>query len=102
VLRTIELILGLQPLSQYDAAAAPLYAAFMMQPDTAPYAALPARWPLSEINPPGQRRSALDPRVFRRPDFADEDVLNEEIWASVRSTPMPPARHSALLVRGEK
>jgi YVTN family beta-propeller protein len=101
VLRTIELILGIAPMSQYDAAADPLFAAFTLQPDTAPFAALPALWPLDERNPPGQR-STLNPRVFLRPDFADEDVLNREIWASARSTPMPAPRHSLAMVRGEK
>ena len=99
VLRTIELILGLPPLSQYDAAATPLFPAFTTAPDTAPYAALPSRWPLQEVNPLGGH-SRLDPRVFRAPDLADEDVLNREIWGSVRQTPMPAPRHSVAMVRG--
>jgi hypothetical protein len=101
VLRTIELILGIKPMSQYDAAADPLFAAFTTRADETPYAALPALWPLDERNPAGLR-SALNPRVFLRPDFADEEVLNREIWTSARSTPMPAPRHSAMLVRGEK
>ena len=102
VVRTIELILGLKPMSQYDAGATPLFPAFTTQPDTAAYAALPSRWPLNEVNPQGGRRSSLDPRVFRRPDLADEDVLNREIWASARTTPMPIPRHSVAMVRGER
>jgi YVTN family beta-propeller protein len=94
VLRTIELILGLRPMSQYDAAATPLFAAFTMRPDPAPFTALPSRWPLEETNPRGH--SMLDPRVFRRPDMADETTLNREIWASVRTTPMPAPRHSVM------
>jgi len=100
VLRTIELILGIKPMSQYDASADPLFAAFTTAADTAPFAALPALWRLDERNPVGFR-SSLNPRVFLRPDFADEEVLNREIWASARSTPMPAPRHSAMLVRGE-
>ena len=95
VLRTIELILGLGPMTQYDAAAEPLFDAFTTQPDSAPWAALPSTWPLNEVNPVGQR-SSLDPRLFRRPDMADEDVLNREIWASARTTPMPAPRHSVM------
>jgi DNA-binding beta-propeller fold protein YncE len=100
VLRTIELILGLRPMSQFDAAAMPLFTAFMTRPDSAAYTALPARWPLEELNPPG--RSALDPRAFTRPDFADDQVLNREIWASVRRTPMPAPRHSAMAMQGAR
>ena len=50
VLRTIELIFGLPPMSQYDAAAAPMYNAFQPTPDTAPYTHLPARISLDERN----------------------------------------------------
>ena len=101
VLRTIELILGIGPMSQYDAAADPLYDAFTTDADTAPFAALPARWPLDERNPFGLR-STLNSRVFLRPDFADEDVLNEEIWASARSSRMPAPRHSLAMARRER
>jgi len=93
-------VLGLPPLSQYDAGAMPLFPAFVSRADTAAFAALPARWPLEEMNPPG--RSALRPADFRRPDFADEEVLNREIWTSVRSTPMPAARHSAMIVQRDR
>ncbi|HVO36174.1 MAG TPA: alkaline phosphatase family protein, partial [Gemmatimonadales bacterium] len=101
VLRTIELILGIKPMSLYDAAAMPLYDAFSMRPDTTAFAALPALWPLDERNPVG-RRSALNPRVFLRPDFADENVLNREIWSSVRTTPMPPPRHSVITLKRDE
>ena len=101
VLRTIELILGIKPMSQYDAAATPLFNAFTAEPDTAPVAALPSLWPLDETNPLGQR-STLNPRVFLRPDFADEVVLNREIWASARSTPMPAPRHSVVTVKRDR
>jgi YVTN family beta-propeller protein len=39
VLRTIELLLGLRPMTHYDAAARPLAASFQPQPDATPYAA---------------------------------------------------------------
>jgi len=105
VLRTMELILGIAPMSQYDAAATPLFDAFDARPDTAPWAALPALWPLDERNPAGMGRrrvSTLDPREFLRPDFADEDVLNREIWASARSGPMPAPVHSLMMARRER
>ena len=40
MLRTMELILGLQPMTQFDAAASPMYHSFQAQPDPAPYLAL--------------------------------------------------------------
>src|SRR5439155_22316990 len=50
VLRTIELILGLPPMSQYDAAASPLYGAFDSAPNMSPYRRIDARVPLDEKN----------------------------------------------------
>ncbi len=41
VLRTIELLLGMQPLSNYDATAVPLYAAFGATPNLASFDATP-------------------------------------------------------------
>src|SRR5205085_4956803 len=37
MLRTMELILGLKPMSQFDAAARPMYNAFQNKPDLTPY-----------------------------------------------------------------
>jgi hypothetical protein len=53
VLRTIELLLGLQPMTQFDAAATPLHNAFSPKPDPRPYEAAAPRVPLDETNPAG-------------------------------------------------
>ena len=42
MLRTIELILGLEPMSQFDAEAAPMRASFQPEPDLSPFSALAA------------------------------------------------------------
>src|SRR6267143_930861 len=83
VVRTIGLLLGIGPLSQYDAGAAPLWNAFDSRPDFAPYAFVPARWRLDEHNPVALRSRVPD-RDLAGPDRADEATLNAEIWASVR------------------
>ncbi len=51
MLRTIELILGLNPMSHYDAGAMPMWTAFTSTPNFQPYTAEPARVPLDERNP---------------------------------------------------
>jgi DNA-binding beta-propeller fold protein YncE len=102
VLRTIELILGLPPMSQYDAAATPLFNAFSPAPDRRPYAAIRARVSLDEKNAasaPGARESArMD---FSAPDRAPDLALNEIVWKAMRGagSPMPPPRRAAF-VRG--
>ena len=52
MVRTIELILGLAPLSQYDAAAQPMFNSFTDQADLAPYVAEPARINVNATNGP--------------------------------------------------
>src|SRR5262249_44497302 len=93
MLRTIELLLGLPPMSQYDAAATPMSAAFSARPDLTPYAALSARVPLDEKNDAlafGAEASAA--MNFDEPDRTPELELNEIVWKSVRGadSPMPP------------
>ncbi len=99
VLRTIELILGLQPMSQFDATAAPMYATFQTKPDETGYTARPAQVDLEEKNGPsawGARDSAR--MNFREADRADDIVLNEIIWRSVRgaNSPMPAPVRAAF------
>jgi DNA-binding beta-propeller fold protein YncE len=100
VLRTIELILGLPPMSQYDAAATPMYNAFHATPDTSPFTHLPARIPLDESNDwssPGARASLQ--MNLREADRAPEQALNEILWQSIHGAGavMPPPRRTGFI-----
>jgi YVTN family beta-propeller protein len=100
MLRTMELILGLPPMSQYDAAATPMYGSFTNKADMTPYKALPARIDITERNPanaPGAVRSAeLD---FSVEDAAPDIEFNEIIWKGVRGadSTMPAPVRSAFV-----
>jgi hypothetical protein len=96
VVRTIGLLLGLPPLSQYDAGATPLWTAFRARPDVTPFAALPNRWPLDERNPRAFRSRVPD-QDLARPDVADEEELNAEIWSSVHPRQRSPAPRTGFL-----
>ena len=101
VLRTMELILGLEPMSQYDASATPMYGVFQPTPDTAPYSALPARVPLDELNTFTSYGAQASLRMnLEVADMAPELELNEIIWRSVRGadSPMPPPKRAAFIV----
>ncbi|OLC78984.1 MAG: hypothetical protein AUH78_01625 [Gemmatimonadetes bacterium 13_1_40CM_4_69_8] len=99
VLRTIEVILHLDPMSQYDAAATPLWNAFTSRPGTAAFAHLPSTWPLDERNP-SAFRSRIPDRDLARADAADEEELNREIWESVHpGSAVPPVRRSLAVAR---
>jgi len=101
-LRTMELILGLEPLSQYDAAATPLYNAFSLTPKLAPFTALPPRIDVNEKNDPrawGARESGE--MNLAEADRAPDLLLNEIVWRSVRGphSKMPPPVRAAWLKR---
>jgi YVTN family beta-propeller protein len=95
ILRTIEQILGLPPMNQFDASATPMFDCFSGTPDFTPYTALPANVPLDELNPEAEaindaalRNDALVSATlnFREIDKAPEDVLNRILWRSMRGS----------------
>ena len=100
MLRTMELILGLPPMSQYDAGATPMYSSFTTTANLTPFKLRQARIDLTEKNQPnapGSRQSAMW-------DFSKEDTLpdiefNEVIWKSVKGadSPMPAPVRSAFV-----
>jgi YVTN family beta-propeller protein len=91
--KTIELLLGLPPLNQFDASATPMTTCFTSSPDFTPYDAVPNEIPLDQLNPPAgsirdpvQRKWALKSLELPLDDVdeADEDTLNRIIWHAVR------------------
>ena len=85
MLRTIELILGLPPMSQYDAAAIPMFDAFQDRADLTPYEARPNQISLDELNTAESYGAELSMRMnWDTIDDAPEDLLNEIIWRSVK------------------
>lgn len=95
VLRTIELILGLEPMSQFDASATPMYRAFRNKPDLTPYTCRKPATDLHAINPPRKESALLRAIDFSEPDrlsLAQEIELNKAIWRSVKGDePYPGA-----------
>ncbi len=76
VLRTIELLLGMQPLSNYDASALPLYAAFGTAPNLAPVDAMPPQIDTRARNSITTFAAAVSERLdFSRPDANPPGVL---------------------------
>jgi YVTN family beta-propeller protein len=102
MLRTIELILGLPPLSQFDAAASPMFASFTAAPDLAPYAHVPAKIDLGATNTAtaygAERSKAMD---FSEYDKVDDFALNEILWRSIKgeNAALPPAVRRAIAYR---
>ncbi len=104
-LRTIELIAGLLPMSQYDAAAEPLWRCFDASAVHAPFQARPSQTNLFEKNTAfneWQRKS--EHFNFDREDLAPDQELNEVLWFACRGAvvPSPPPVHSAFVKITEK
>jgi len=95
MLRTMEMIMGLRPMTQFDAAARPMSAAFQAVADPAPYEAEKPRVPLDERNPlhstTAERSSRLD---FSEEDRADADELNDILWLAIKGVHAPPPASS--------
>jgi len=97
----MELILGLKPMSQFDAAATPMFHSFQAEPNLTPYTHIPAKVSLTELNTEkswGAKQSlAFD---FDKEDAADDLLFNEVIWRSVKgaNSPMPPPVRAAFFL----
>lgn len=99
MLRTMELIIGVEPMTQFDAAARPMYNAFDATPDTTPYEALPPRIDITATNQALAWGADLSEQMdFSIPDAADDLLLNEIVWRSVRGSEsrMPPPIRAAF------
>jgi YVTN family beta-propeller protein len=91
MLRTMELILGLRPMTSYDAGARPMAGAFQAKADPTPYAAQKPRIPLDQRNPAASPTAARSARLdFSEADRNDDDELNDILWRAIRKTD-PPA-----------
>jgi YVTN family beta-propeller protein len=100
MLRTMELILGLEPMSQFDAAARPMYRTFAGKPNLERYRHVIPEVNLDAVNTVTAWGAKLsDSFDFSREDAADDLLLNEVIWRSVRgaNSPMPPPVHAAFV-----
>jgi hypothetical protein len=102
MIRTIELILGLPPLSQYDAAARPMFASFTDKPDLTPIQHELARIDLGATN----ARTAYGAARSAKMDFSDYDLvddfeLNEILWRAIKGkdAPLPPTVRRAIANR---
>lgn len=91
MLRTMELILGLQPMTAFDAGARPMASAFAAKPDLRPYEAEKPRIPLDTRNAAANATAARSAKLdFAEADRIDDDELNDILWLAIRGT-KPPA-----------
>ena len=99
MLRTMELILGLQPMTQFDAAAAPMFNSFAATANTGPFVALPANVDLTTTNSVASWGSEIKFNLAKE-DAADDLLFNEVIWRSVKGNDhaMPAPTHAGFVM----
>ena len=100
MLRTMELLLGMEPMTQYDAAANPMYACFGKTADLKPYVHLPAQVDLHATNTAVAWGAAESEKMnLAKEDAADDLLLGDIVWRSVRGadSPMPPPIRAAYV-----
>jgi YVTN family beta-propeller protein len=100
VLRTIELILGLPPMTQYDAAAIPMWRCFNNTPDHQSFSYIPNIIDLNERNTAENKWQQMSERFdFTAEDKVNDSEFNEVIWKAVRGvdSPCPPSVRAAFL-----
>ena len=100
MVRTIELILGMAPMSQYDAAATSMWRSFSKVPNRKIFNAIPAKVDITEVN----KKDGPLARKSKTFDFSKEDRVNdfefsEVIWKGVKgeNSVMPAPKRSAFV-----
>lgn len=100
ILRTIQLMLGLPPMSQLDLVAMPMADCFTSQPDLTPYNPLPNNIRLNEMNPKlsaisGKQhywaKKSMKMNLEENDDLDEEEevALNRVLWHSVKGYNVP-------------
>jgi YVTN family beta-propeller protein len=105
MLRTMELILGISPMSQYDAAATPMWRSFSKTPNNQPFMARKNNINLDERNVAVNRNSIKSAEFdLSKPDLINDLEFSQIVWQSVKGlkSSMPAPKRSAFLVLKEE
>lgn len=100
MIRTMELILGLPPMTQYDASAKSMWRSFTSHVDATPFNHLPENTPLNERNVKKDRWQAMCEKY----DFSIEDNVpdvefNQVLWHGIKGSNVPyPAIHRSAFL----
>ena len=99
-LKTIEMILGMQPMSQYDAGANTAWRCFEKTANPLGFVAKPLQWDINEKN---TRTSAMQRKSelfnFKKEDSINDHEFNEVLWKGLKGADaiVPAPRRAAFL-----
>ena len=101
MVRTMELILGLPPMSQYDAAATPMWRCFTAQPDFTPFKTVEANVNIDEKNIADNILSKQSAHFnLAKLDAVPELEFNQVLWKAIKGldSEMPAPRRAAFVL----
>jgi hypothetical protein len=101
ILRTIELILGIPPMSQYDAAATPLWRCFTSTPNYATYNYVPENVDLNDKNMVVNKLSKQSEVFnFSKEDEVPDAAFNEVLWKGIKgiNKTVPAPKRAAFIM----
>lgn len=85
MLHTMELILGMEPMTQYDAAAVPMFRSFTANANATPFTALPSNINLNDMNPSKSKLAGMAKGLdFSREDVVPDVLMNAMLWKSIK------------------
>jgi hypothetical protein len=97
VLRTMELVLGMRPMTHFDAGARPMFGSFSQSPSAQPYTLINPKISLTDRNAAKGSGAAASARMdFHDADLADDDELNAVLWRAIKHTDPPVPTRSAF------
>jgi YVTN family beta-propeller protein len=104
IVRTIELILGLPAMSQYDAAATPMWQSFSKTADATPFKSLPGNIDLKNkniaVNKWQLQSEALN---FAKEDAVPDIEFNKILWHGIKGDAVPfPAPKRAAFIKAKE
>ncbi|MFM2146476.1 MAG: hypothetical protein RL732_1312 [Bacteroidota bacterium] len=106
MLRTMELILGIPPMTQYDAAATPMWRCFNKTPDLSPFQSVPALVDMNEkntaLNEWQERSEKFD---LTKEDAVPDLEFNKVLWHGIKGSHIPfpgPRRAAFINLKNEK
>jgi YVTN family beta-propeller protein len=106
MIRTMELILGIPPMTQYDAAATPMWRCFNKTPDLSPFQSVPALVDMNEkntaLNEWQERSEKFD---LTKEDAVPDLEFNKVLWHGIKGSHIPfpgPRRAAFINLKNEK
>ena len=105
ILRTIELILGIPPMSQYDAAATPLWRCFDKTPNAKGFTTKPLQFDINEKNTAHTAMQRKSERLnFKKEDSNNDHEFTEILWKGLKgeNAVVPAPKRAAFIKITEK